>query len=325
MLVLEALEPLRPAPAGFPGLCAQPCDAACPDRVSGPGLRALVDAPERAAAPAPAAAPLAVRDLRGRGAALPALAALAGADGGVVACVSDVARRRAALDEVLAPGRLGVDVAVLGGGRCDPEALRARLSLARGGPVLVMLDYERLAEVDLPPGAHLVLVDPPADAEAASWASSRAAGRHLHLAWGPDEVAFALGVAEAEWDLRPVAADLWRALGDGAARPWGPALETLLLGDGPAIRPPRAVARALAVLRDLDLLEVGADGVVARLPAPRRELGESLRHRSAQARLEACREFLGRAMTLDLSPQTSAAATTFQGSTRHEVTRPATT
>jgi hypothetical protein len=169
-----------------------------------------------------------------------------------------------------------------------------------------------------------VLVDPPADAGAAAWALARAAGRFLHLAWGPDEVAFALAVAEAEWELRPLAAEMWRALADGAGRPWGPALEALLLGEGPAIRSPGAVARALAVLRDLALVAVDADGVRAIVPAPRRDLSESLRYRAAQARLEACREFLGRAMTLDLA-QSTALTTTFQGSTRQEVTSPAAT
>src|SRR5207248_3153332 len=82
---------------------------------------------------APAQA-LGIRDRRGQGAAVAALAALAGADGGVVAVVSDVARRRAALEGALEPGRLGAEAGVLGGGRCDRAALRRRLGLARGGP-----------------------------------------------------------------------------------------------------------------------------------------------------------------------------------------------
>jgi single-stranded-DNA-specific exonuclease len=300
-VVLEALEPLKTPGRPVAGLCVQGCDVRCPERRGGGDLRSLLDAPDDAPAPPPAGPPLGVRDDRGRGVAAARIAALAAADGGVVACVSDVAARRAALESVLQPARLGLEVAVLGGGRCDLDALRARLALARGGPLLAMLDYERLAEVEPPAGAHLVLVDPPADPAAAAWASARAAGRWLHLVWGPEEVAVATAAAEREWDLRPLAAELWRALADGARRPWGPGLEALLLGDGPRMRSPRAVARALGVLRDVGLVEVADDGVRAVIPAPRRDLGESLRYRKAQARLAACREMLGRAATIDLA------------------------
>ena len=65
--------------------------------------------------------------------------------------------------------------------------------------------------------------------------------------------------------------------------------------------PPRVAARALAVLRDLALVTLDGDGVRATAPAPRRDLGESLRYRACQARLAACRDYLGLAATLDLT------------------------
>jgi len=298
---VEALETL-PAVAPLPGQCPQACDAACPDRVALADLRALVlggdDGPP--APPPPPAPPLGVRDRRGQGASLAALAALAGADRGAVAVVADVPRRRAALEAALEPARLGVEVAVLGGSRCDPGALAARLALARGVPALLMLDYARLAEVEPPEGMHLVLVDPPSGPEEAGWAAARAAGRWLHVVWGEAETALALRVAEDEWELRPAATAFWTGLRDGAMWEWGPRLERVLLGDGPASRPPRVAARALRVLSEIALVEVGEGGVRAVPDPARRELDESPLYRACQARLAEARAHLALAPTLDV-------------------------
>ena len=166
----------------------------------------------------------------------------------------------AALEAALEPGRLG---ARGGGARRRPlrpgrpGAPASRC--ARGVPALLMLDYARLAEVEPPEGMHLVLVDPPAGAaEQAAWAVHRAAGRWLHLVWGEPETELALRVAEDEWELRPaVTAALDAACATAALRPWGPELERVLLGDGPTSRPPRVAARALRVLAEVGLVEVG--------------------------------------------------------------------
>ena len=296
---VEALHPVGPRPP-LPGQCAQACDAACPDRVSLDDLRGMAEVGEDEAPPPGAPAPLGVRDRRGEGAALATLAALAGADRGVVAVVADVARRREALVAALEPGRLGVEVAVLGGARCDPGALAARLALARGVPALAMLDYGRLAEVEPPEGMHVVLIDPPASEAQAAWALHRAGGRWLHVVWGEAETELALRVAEDEWELRPAVTALWSGLRDGALRPWGPDLEAVLLGSGTASRPPRVAARALAVLRELGLVESGPEGVRA-VPDPvRRDLADSALYRACQARLDDTRRHLALARTLDL-------------------------
>jgi single-stranded-DNA-specific exonuclease len=298
---LEAIETLTPRPP-LDGQCAQACDVRCPDRLGARDLRALIDAPEEeplAAAP-PAGPPLGVRDRRGQGAALSTLAALAGADRGVVAVVADVARRREALAAALEPGRLGAEVAVLGGARCDPGAMATRLALARGVPALAMLDYGRLAEVDLPEGMHLALVDPPATPEQAAWAANRAEGRWLHMVWGDAEIAEALRVAEGDWELRPAVTAIWLGLRDGGPRAHGPELEAVLLGEGPVSRHPRVAARALAVLAELGLVEVGAHGVRAAADPQRRELEASDRYRDARRRLDEARAFLTLAPTLDL-------------------------
>ena len=317
-VVVQALDALAPAADPAPGLCAQRCDAACHERVGGAALRALIeDAGDEPPAPAPPEAPpLGVRDRRGQGAALATVAALAGADAGVVAVVADAARRREALVSALEPLRLGAEVAVLGGARCDAEALRARLALARGGPLLAMLDYAALAEVAPPPGTHLVLVDPPALPDQAAWARARAAGAWLHLAYGPTEVAVAEEVAEAEWELRPAVTEIYRGLRDRGALPWGPELEVVLLGGEAVMRPPRVAARALGVLAELGFATVSDAGVAPAERPERRELAESARYRACQERLAEARAFLARARTLDLAagdadapePVTAAAA-----------------
>ncbi|HTI35538.1 MAG TPA: single-stranded-DNA-specific exonuclease RecJ [Miltoncostaea sp.] len=303
-VAVDALDriPVRDA---LPGACAAACDLACPDRVGGDDLRALVldgDADGLAGPPPPVAAepPAGVRDRRGEGASLAVLASLAGADRGVVAVVADVARRRGALETALEPGRLGIEVAVLAGGRCDPGAMAARLATARGVPALLMVDYARLAEVEPPEGMHLVLVDPPATAEDAAWAAARAAGRWLHLTWGEPETELALAVAEEEWELRPTAAAIWTGLRDGAHRAWGPELERVLLGEGPAVRPPRVAARALRVLADVGLVEAGPDGVRAAPDPGRRDLADSDIYRACRDRLTEARAHLARSRTLDL-------------------------
>jgi single-stranded-DNA-specific exonuclease len=303
-VTVEALEELAPRDP-LPAQCPQPCDAACPDRLPLGRLRTMLDDP-LAAAPAPEgepAPPTGVRDRRGECAALPVLAALAGADRGVVAVVSDVARRRAAFATALEPGRLGAEVAVLAGTRCEPGAMLARLDRARGVPAMVMIDYARLAEVEPPEGMHLALVDPPASQAEAAWAAHRAAGRWLHLAWSEGEVDLALAVAEEEWELRPAVTAVWRALRGAGALPWGPGLERALLGDGAASRPPRVAARALGVLREVGLVEVSDDGVRASIDPQRRDLDDSPLYRACRARLEEARAFLALAPTLDLLAQ----------------------
>jgi single-stranded-DNA-specific exonuclease len=298
---LEALAPLPSGPA-VPGACAPACDASCGLRVAPGRMAALVDDPFGPHAPdAVWEAPREVRDRRGEGRALALICALAGADRGVVAVVADVPRRRGVLADVLAPGRLGVELAVLGGERCDAEAMRGRLALARGGPVLGIVDYAALAELDLPDDVHLVAVDPPVQEWQAGWLRAAAAGRFAHLAWGSGEADMALAVALSDLAVRDVARGVWPGLaGHGGTVPWGPAADRLLAGDGPVARSPRAVARALAALADAGLVRVSDQGIAVVPGAPPADLEIGAVGLRAAALADEARLMAARAMTIDL-------------------------
>jgi hypothetical protein len=65
------------------------------------------------------------------------------------------------------------------------------------------------------------------------------------------------------------------------------------------MRSPRVAARALAVLAEIGLVEVGDDGVRPAVDPERRELDASPLYRACRARLEEARAFLALAPTLD--------------------------
>lgn len=299
-----SMDDIVPLPAGPPvdGACAPACDSACTGRVPPAEILRMLAQPFAPSAPAIAVdAPREVRDRRGQGRALALICALAGADRGVVAVVADVPRRRAALEDVLAPGRLGVELAMLGGERCDASAMRARMALARGGPVLALLDYAALSQVEMPDDVHLVAVDPPVLEWQAGWLRAAAAGRYAHLAWGPDEAAMALSVARADLAVRDVARAVWPGLAAQDGRlPWGAQADLLLAGDGPVARSPRAVALALAALGEAGLVRVDEEGIAVVPGAPHADLDDGAVGRRAAALRDEADAMAARAMTVDL-------------------------
>jgi single-stranded-DNA-specific exonuclease len=303
---LEALEPVGAKGGAVPaGMCRQACDVACPDRttVTLDCLDAVDALPE--VPPPLAGAPRLILDRRGQISAVTLLAALVGADSGAVAVVSDVARRRAVFGTVLEPTRLGAEASPLVGRRCEIGAATGRLGGTRGAPVLAMVEYSSLPNVELPPGVHVVLVDPPSCEREAEWALARADGRTLHLAWGADEVSFARQILDDDFDVRAAASDIWRALKDGAPRPWGPDLDRLLLGEGSVMRPASAAARAIAVLQEIGMVSADAQALRVDPDAPRRDLATSERFQAVTAHVDDARAFLDRAMTLHLEPATA--------------------
>ncbi|MFN8109451.1 MAG: single-stranded-DNA-specific exonuclease RecJ [Thermoleophilia bacterium] len=303
-VVIERLEPVtaRALAPQHGGACAPACDLACAARRGIVEVRdlALGTAPPEAWPAPPPGPPLSVRDLRGEGAGMHRILALAGADAGVAVVCADVALRRAAIDEALHPARMGVEVAVLVSGRCAPEALLQRLSQAEGRAAMVLTDYATMATAPLPEGMHVLLLDPPEGPVDCARVRLAASGRHLHLCWADPEVAFAGDVATSRRDLRAVATAVWPALRDGRAHAWDAGLEAILLGaDGP-VRPVAVVADALRALAELGMLEMSPDGLRTLPDAARRPMAEAPTAQRAAAELEAVREFLGRAATLDL-------------------------
>jgi single-stranded-DNA-specific exonuclease len=299
------------------GTCSPACDLSCPTRQTIADLRTRVRAPAGgltaadtgpglAAGPPP---PLGVHDHRGAGSALVRIAALAGADAGVVVVVADVPRRRSMLEDVLHPGRIGVEVGVLAGARCALEPMRERVGRASLRPGVVVVDYAALAALTLPDEAHLVILDPPSSAAQAQSVRIQAAHRHVHLVWTEHEVAVAAAVCEERWDLRPMAQTIWRALAGAPVWRWDAACEQALLGAEPAMHATQAVADTLVALSELGLVGIEADHLVVLHPPERRRLEEAPRVIAATAHLHAAHAYLARAGTLDLFATDAGAVT----------------
>jgi len=297
---IDRLEPVRP-PATPAITCAPACDLACQTRVTLADVRRAITAPcQEPIAPRPPGPPRAIADERRNGTALVRIAALAGADAGVVVVAADVPRRRGMLEDVLHPERIGVELAVIGGRRCARDPLHARMAQSTRRACIAVVDYAALAEIALPEEAHLVVLDPPQDAGQAAWLQVHAADRDVHLTWTDHEVAFARLIALERWDLRPLAQRIWRELSARPAWRWDAECETVLLGGDGGIRNPDAVADTLAAFVELALVACGPDGLVLLTPSERRPLEQAARAAAAASRLAAADEYLDRALTLDL-------------------------
>jgi single-stranded-DNA-specific exonuclease len=201
------------------------------------------------------------RDRRGGGAAGTLAALVASGEPVLVAC-ADARRRRGHLE-----GRLGGFALVAW------HALERDPSLLSG--------Y-----------THILALDPPAAETQRALIDER-----FTLAWGDAESGYALRAHEASYDLRPVAAAVYRALRDGAA-------ERLTSAGSPAPDPlaaavaaapsPAAAGRALLVLEEVGLVRV--DGrAAALLPAQRTDLDRSPAFRAYTTRLAEGRARLGAA------------------------------
>jgi single-stranded-DNA-specific exonuclease len=207
------------------------------------------------------------RDRRGGGAA-GTLAALVASGEPVLVVCADARRRRGHLE-----GRLG------------GFALAAWDAVERDPSLLARY-------------VHVLALDPPAaDAQAAL------IDQRFTLAWGQAETGFALRAHEAAYDVRPVAAAVYRALRDGVAAALGgaaaPAPDSLAAAVA-AAPSPAAAGRALRVLAELELIRI-AGRSAALLPARRTDLDQSLAFRAYTSRLAE-----GRARLAD-SPRVQAA------------------
>lgn len=242
--------------------------------------------------------PQAVVDVRGSG-SLARVVALSGADNGVVAVVGRTELREPLFSGVLAPSRLRSERLVSFSGDRDAAAARELLDDPRGGAVLGMSDYGSLNDLTLPDGVHLVAVDPPGSANEASALLACAGGGWLHMAWGEEEVAFALQQAASSGDLRAVAARLWPLL-SAERLSWDQAAKDMAGVIDASGR--RTVGAAVAALAESGLVDVSGDGVRRVDGAPRADLTVTQAARRAAERALQRREYLATAATLQLAP-----------------------
>lgn len=212
-----------------------------------------------AAGPIAAAAPGERRILDARGASATARIAELLSSGERVMVVAADAGRRSAMAE---PGAVaGVTESACSCLRC-PEGELTRLAAAEDCNLLVT-DWHSLAGA---PGAaaafqHLVLVDPAPDAGRDGVIAATGPG-FAHRCWG-GSAELAEMCWDAEWDLRGPLADIYRglsadALGDDDLR-------SLLIGTARYGRSPEAAARAVRVLRELELVNGCDDGAARAL------------------------------------------------------------
>ena len=270
-----------PASAPRPATRAAPTGSAR-DRPAGDGRRRRRARRRRRRR---AGAPLGVRDRRGRGRrARPILAALAGADRGVVAVVADVRPPPRGPGGRARAGRGWAPRWPCSAARAATRARWRRGSRWRAGcPALAMLDYARLAEVE-PPRGHAPGAGRPARLAAGRprGPPHRAAGRWLHLVWGD---ARDRGGAAGGRGRVGAAAGRHGALDSACAtarpRALGPRAGGRPAGRRAGARGPRGSPRAPSrVLAELGLVEVGERRACAPRPAPS---GASSRPPSATA------------------------------------------
>jgi single-stranded-DNA-specific exonuclease len=136
--------------------------------------------------------------------------------------------------------------------------------------------------------AHVVAIDPPAQAHLHGLLERPSGEAFTHLAWGDAELGFARRIHEWDFALRVPLTELYRRLRqEGEVR--GEAWEAVLTGEGPQPRSPALAGRLLRVLAELDLvaLERGAEPALRIVEAPARTaLEASAAFRAYHRRLE---------------------------------------
>jgi single-stranded-DNA-specific exonuclease len=135
--------------------------------------------------------------------------------------------------------------------------------------------------------AHVVALDPPAQAHRRTLLEHLPGAGWTHLAWGGAELGFARRIHEWDYALRAPLATVYRALREaGGAR--GEACEAMLSGDGAQPRSAALAGRLVRVLAELDLVVLEREAValtVAERPE-RTALERSAAYRAYQQRLE---------------------------------------
>ena len=255
----------RPRPAS----CAE-----CPRRATGEEwwhrveverTAELADWPPAALLGAAQSGPRRVRVERTGRSMLAALAELASSGESVMALCADASRRRERLADAIGPFRVGAARVAVACGRCADGA-----TLGEGPAELALVDWSALAR---DPGLplrfqHAFAIDPAPfehlEGLAGRGCEPPSPPGWLHVAWGPEELELARRVLDAEWELRPALAAIYRELRAAGPRVEGERLAEVLAGPGRHPRGPETAGRCLRVLRDLGLVELG-DGPAAGL------------------------------------------------------------
>jgi single-stranded-DNA-specific exonuclease len=176
---------------------------------------------------------------------------------------------------------------------CADAELRA--PMARPGVRLA--DY---AELEWSPElgrefVHVVMVDPPASAQAERLASiPHRSGGYLHRVWGEAEWRFALRLLGEQLPQRPALIAAFRDLRD-AAPASGKELHDALLGSGSHPRSAESAARCFRVFVELGLVQGSpdaGDGVVGVVSSGGTDLERSASFRAYGARYQEARQFL---------------------------------
>jgi single-stranded-DNA-specific exonuclease len=184
----------------------------------------------------------------------------------VLVAVADVPRRREGLEAIVA-----------GLAPCGMAVASWAAVAAHPGPAGA---FDHVVALDPPPGGR---ADP-----------ILRVGPRAHLAWGPAEAEFALLVYRAELDLRPALADAYRALRELPPDAAPEALEAALAGSGRYRRTPEGCARLLAVLTELELVELDLDRPTCRVrEGAHADLTQSSTFRACGERLSEIERALG--------------------------------
>jgi single-stranded-DNA-specific exonuclease len=231
------------------------------------------------------------------GSGVATLAGLVSSGAPVLALCAD-ASRRAALAERADPRRFGCGRPVHACGRCAVEPRDGRLrELIAAGCGLVLADWAALARDPRLPLSfeHVVLIDPPPFPHLEALAT--AGPGYVHLTWSDRELAFALRVHEAEWELGRALRGVYRALRERGGEARGAELAAVLAGRGPHPRTPEEAGRCLRVLGELALAaweDPGGEPVLRVVSSKQTELERSSAYLAYRARHEEGRKFLSR-------------------------------
>lgn len=228
-----------------------------------------------------------------------AVAELVSSGAGVLAVCADASRRAGLGNGAAGLARFNGGAALIACHRCSDEEIARLAGKAESG--LALTDY---AALERAPGLaaafeHVVLVDPPRDAEdelRAGLPCSDGEAGFLHLLWTDAEVNFAAKALAEQWPSRNTVATAFRTL--RAQDEWGgEELRNALAGAGQYPLCPEACARRFRVLSELGLLQgspASGAGFVRAVSSERTDLQRSAAFRAYSERLSEAQQYLAR-------------------------------